>query len=259
MNCKTDKPVNIVSCGYVDASGFGGRLSQTCWADTPGGEKSLRWSLFKRAPFDRFGRLDNLSKHVVAAVEMLGLPICPEKPADPDVGIVLGTGEGSLEVDVNFIKSIDQVGGASPRLFTYTVPSAAIAEVAIRYRLGGPNYCIMSADSAAGALWQSLCLLNQGEARRCVCLCSDATGEISPSRADFAYAFLMETASSPADNCADCLGQMRINTAETSSPCEFDEIPGRLTDYLLHRTSDTTLSLPLPTTFQHGVLTVDRC
>src|SRR5689334_18859069 len=92
----------------------------------------------------RFGRLDRLSQLAVLAVESLGVDFDVE-PKDR-IGICLAAKSGSLATDVEYWKGRDAVGGPSPTLFAYTLPSSALGEIAIRYRLTGPNLCFAGED-----------------------------------------------------------------------------------------------------------------
>ena len=52
-----------------------------------------------------------------------------------------------LSTDVEYWKGRGAGGGPSPTLFAYTLPSAAIGEIAIRHRLTGPNLCFVGEDA----------------------------------------------------------------------------------------------------------------
>ncbi len=113
----------------------------------------------------RFGRLDLASQLVLLAVEMLGIDFDTQRR--DRVGICLAARAGSLATDLEFWRGRDAVGGPSPTLFAYTLPSMAIGEIAIRHRLTGPNLCVVGSDVVlAGAVdW-----LRRGEAEACVCV-----------------------------------------------------------------------------------------
>jgi len=117
----------------------------------------------------RAGRLDLQSQLALLAVEELGLDF--DTLARDRVGICLVARGGSLATDAEYWKDRDAVGGPSPTLFAYTLPSAAIGEIAIRHRLTGPNLCFVGADGcalreAAGLIWDD-------EADGCVCVACD--------------------------------------------------------------------------------------
>jgi 3-oxoacyl-(acyl-carrier-protein) synthase len=114
----------------------------------------------------RFGRMDTACQLALLAVE----PLAPhfEALARNRIAIVLGNRASSLSTDVDYWKGRDTVGGPSPTLFTYTLPSAAIGEIAIRHRLTGPNLCLVG--NSRDLLREGAELLRQGEADACLCV-----------------------------------------------------------------------------------------
>jgi 3-oxoacyl-(acyl-carrier-protein) synthase len=129
----------------------------------------------------RFGRLDLASRLALLAVEKLGVNF--EVFPRGRVGICLSARAGSLSTDVEFWKGRNDVGGPSPTLFAYTLPSAAIGEIAIRHRLTGPNLCLVG-DGAA-LLAEAADLLRRGEANACVCVVCHA---VTPAASEMAQA-----------------------------------------------------------------------
>lgn len=89
----------------------------------------------------RFGRMDLSSQLSLLAVEPFSAHF--ESFARDRIGIVLAARAGSLPTDVAYWDGHHTGGGLSPTLFTYTLPSAAIGEIAIRHRLTGPNLCFV--------------------------------------------------------------------------------------------------------------------
>lgn len=114
----------------------------------------------------RFGRLDLASQLAVLAVESLGLDF--ETLRRDRVGICLAARAGSLTTDVNFWSGRDNAGGPSPTLFAYTLPSAAIGEIAIRHRLTGPNLCWVG--GSAGLIAEAVQMIRNSEADACLCV-----------------------------------------------------------------------------------------
>ncbi len=112
----------------------------------------------------RFGRMDLSCQLGLVAVE----PFAPlfETVARERIAIVLAQRTGSLPTDVAFWEGRDQPGSLSPTLFTYTLPSAAIGEMAIRHRLTGPNLCLVGASE--DVLTEARELVCTGEADACV-------------------------------------------------------------------------------------------
>lgn len=141
----------------------------------------------------RFRRLDLTSQLAVLAVESLGINF-DAQPRDR-IGICLAARAGSLSTDVEYWKGRNGLGGPSPTLFAYTLPSAAIGEIAIRHRLTGPNLCFVGEDDLV--LSEASELIRWGEADGCVCLsCNIVTaavaGMISAPPAAVAYALFLK-------------------------------------------------------------------
>ncbi|MEO8603363.1 MAG: beta-ketoacyl synthase N-terminal-like domain-containing protein [bacterium] len=91
----------------------------------------------------RIGRADRLCRLLLAASALaiddarLALPLAaPER-----VGLSFGSGLGCLLSDAEFYQKIvaHGVAAASPRVFAYTVSSAAAGEVSIAFGIHGPN------------------------------------------------------------------------------------------------------------------------
>lgn len=112
----------------------------------------------------RFGRMDLASQLSLLVVE----PFAPhfDALARNRIAIVLAAQTGSLPTDVAFWNARNEPGGLSPTLFTYTLPSAAIGEIAIRHRLTGPNLCFIGGSQ--DVLPEAAELLRTGEADACV-------------------------------------------------------------------------------------------
>ena len=117
----------------------------------------------------RFGRMDLSSQLALLAVESF-TPHFDSIPRDR-IAIVLAARAGSLPTDMNYWEGRNAVGGLSPTLFTYTLPSAAIGEIAIRHRLTGPNLCFVG--DSRDVLIEAEDFLRRNEADACVCVFVD--------------------------------------------------------------------------------------
>ncbi len=126
----------------------------------------------------RFGRMDLASQLALLAVEKLGVNF-DECPRDR-IALVFASCAGSLSSDAEYWKGRDQAGGPSPTLFTYTLPSAPLGEIAIRHRITGPNLCFVS--EGGEVLAEAAELLRRGEADGCVCV---SVNVVSPTVAEF--------------------------------------------------------------------------
>lgn len=124
----------------------------------------------------RFGRLDLQSQLALFAVASLKINF--DKFARDRIGICLAASAGSLSTDFNFWKGRNAVGGPSPTLFAYTLPSAAIGEIAIHFGLTGPDLCFVGNDKLL--LPEATDLIQRGEADSCVCVfCEVVSAEVA--------------------------------------------------------------------------------
>jgi len=126
----------------------------------------------------RFGRMDLTSQLALLAAEPLSSHF--ESPAHDRIAVCLAARSSSLPTDVDYWKGRANPGGPSPTLFTYTLPSAAIGEIAIRHRVTGPNLCFVG--SSRDVLPEAADLIRRGEADACICVYVDV---VSPSLAEF--------------------------------------------------------------------------
>jgi 3-oxoacyl-(acyl-carrier-protein) synthase len=114
----------------------------------------------------RFGRMDLTSQLALLSVEPLASGF--DSLSRDRIAICLAAKASSLSTDVEYWKGWDAAGGPSPTLFTYTLPSAAIGEIAIRHRLTGPNLCFVG--DSRDVLPEAAELIRRGEADACVCV-----------------------------------------------------------------------------------------
>jgi 3-oxoacyl-(acyl-carrier-protein) synthase len=162
----------------------------------------------------RFGRLDLQSQLALFAVESLKLDFteCPRDRA----GICLATGAGSLATDLNFWQGRNGAGGPSPTLFAYTLPSAAVGEIAIHFKLTGPNLCFVGDDQTV--LPEAVGLIRCGAADGCVgvfteVVSTDLAKIIAPPPVATAYAFFLKR--------GDGLHELREFDRDMKALCEL--------------------------------------
>ena len=140
----------------------------------------------------RFGRLDLSSQLALLAVAELKINFA--EFANGRVGIVFAASAGSLSTDVNFWNGRHGVGGPSPTLFAYTLPSAAVGEIAIHFKLTGPDLCFVG--DGKNLLREAADLIERGETDACVFIfCEAVTADcgkvISTAPAAAAHAVLV--------------------------------------------------------------------
>ena len=167
----------------------------------------------------RFGRLDLASQLALLAVESLGIDF-DSQPRDR-IGLCLAARAGSLATDFDFWRGRDLVGGPSPTLFAYTLPSTAIGEIAIRHRLTGPSLCVVGEDVI---LSEARELIQRGEVEACLCIsCNVVTPAIAEmiqaARAARAAAIFLQRGGGR-------LGELRGNDRDIEALCAVLCAPG---------------------------------
>ena len=117
----------------------------------------------------RIGRLDRLCRFFLAAsylaADAAGLVILPGEAER--VGLSFGTGLGCLLTDEEYNRRVVEQGpsAASPRLFAYTVSSAAAGEVSSALGIKGPNVTAhMGLAAGLGAVGYGDDLIQMGKA-----------------------------------------------------------------------------------------------
>ncbi|HEY4416623.1 MAG TPA: beta-ketoacyl synthase N-terminal-like domain-containing protein [Verrucomicrobiae bacterium] len=146
----------------------------------------------------RFGRLDLQSRLALLAVAALKIDFAGL--ARDRVGICLAASASSLTTDVNFWQGRNGIGGPSPTLFAYTLPSAAVGEIAIHFGLTGPNLCFVADETILKP--EATDLIQRGEADYCVgvychLLSAEAAEITNRPAAAVAHAFFMARGSEP--------------------------------------------------------------
>lgn len=174
----------MITASYIGPEGFGNsRIGLQPWPSgmaevfQHGEVPDAAWAALFSASCPRFGRMDELSRLALMAVELLGV----EFTNKDEVGLLLETQCGSLLADQQFLRTL------SPSVFTYTLPSTAIGEICIRHKLRGPVLCLMTENGdGSQALEQGQVWLRSGETRNCLCVYADVTGN-APARAGTLY------------------------------------------------------------------------
>lgn len=186
--------------------------------------EEIKWKEITTRPNERFGRYDPLTKATMAAVEMLQLPTDCEK--DPQTALLLNTRLGCLSVDTHYLAD-KQANSASPTLFTYTLPSVALGEVAIRYRFTGANLTILDNDAyCRTALLESAKQIERGETKRLILIIADGLageGARQLGQEPFfkAAALLMQKKSSPDDKFTLSLEKIASDSKEILPKTSF--------------------------------------
>ena len=176
-----DRSTDVVITGIGVVSPFGHSVDELargfCGAQhaAPLQERDAEWVSeipMSAVPEDkraRIGRLDRLCRFFLAAsylaADAAGLVILPDEAER--VGLSFGTGLGCLLTDEEYNRRVVEQGpsAASPRLFAYTVSSAAAGEVSIALGIKGPNVTAhMGFAAGLGALGYGYDLIQMGKA-----------------------------------------------------------------------------------------------
>jgi len=263
----------ISSFGYIDATGWGGKEGSHRWDQSQGPlARALRWRMVSGSAYDRFGRMDLLSKYVSVAVEMLGLPLLENQDLPLETTMVMGTMGGCYGADLDFYRGTIQGDGPSPTMFAYTLPTIALGEIAIRHRLGGASYCFMAgADSGVLALWESAKLLEAGECQECVCIMADVLPQHAEKMVrniypggelltEYAYAFLLErNAHTPAHERSSLAEILISSPSDAADSIESWNLPSSLMGLLKEgRPGRLDIASP-PASGLKEILSVIRC
>lgn len=115
--------------------------------------------------------------------------------------LVLGSMCGCHAVDEDFYRGVLDGTGASPRLFSYTLPSSPVGEISINYGIRGPALAIVEGRTAGlGALDEGLHLLSGGDIQHVLVIAADVSSalldQLSPGAVtqDSAVALLLRAA-----------------------------------------------------------------
>jgi hypothetical protein len=154
---------------------------------SPVGPALPKWDAHFAMSYERYPRLDPLSKMAALAAEKVLDPFA----AKPPMGLIMTTQFGCQEADWDYYRT---AGGnspelASPKIFPYTLPSAGLAEISMRFKLTGPALVLWGQLDVSPALSQIYRWLAQGEIEAGLVVAADARlGEAAGLEA---WAFLL--------------------------------------------------------------------
>ena len=111
------------------------------------------------ATYDRFHRVDAVSKLVLLCTEALLAPLPIDEDLTERTGIVLMSRLGSLDTDLRYHSGLVEQNLASPALFVYTLPNIAMGELSIRHGLHGAGHCLIAAGPDTDRLRQVCTML----------------------------------------------------------------------------------------------------
>lgn len=178
--------------GMLSTAGF------TPWEPDQRGAADVRRSQVLTVPYPTFGKLTPADRLAFGAAGLLfsHYPISSGKRC----AICAGVPFGSLSTDRAYVESV-KGQFPSPALFSATLPSSPVSEIAIHYKIKGPNrvFC-QSAGSGLWALAYGIQLLTIGKAESAVVLfvksveSAPGTGEGAVVNQHRCYAVFLTTA-----------------------------------------------------------------
>lgn len=183
-------PIYLKAASYIDESGYGAINNINSWSNTPNASPdTAKWKHIFQTNNKTFGRLDTLSKITLIASEL----VMSQLPStNPNTGIIFSSETGSLKTDLEFFKTTQTPDGASPTIFSHTLPSTAAANAAIRHGLKGEFKTFVGNNSAQFALTEAAHQISAHSTEDVLLLSANAaTEEISGYSQSAAVALLL--------------------------------------------------------------------
>ncbi len=124
----------ITGFGLLDGSGYHSLKGSFQWESDQNGPGDIKRSQVLSKMYLGFGKL-NLPDRLAFAAAALALPAQFDGLA---TGITIGIPYGSLSTDLAYMDSV-RSGTPSPALFSATLPSSSITDIAIYFGIKGPD------------------------------------------------------------------------------------------------------------------------
>lgn len=170
----------IVTAAIVDARGtVGSGVRARTWNELGIDPlaRACAWPRSLSPTCEKFRRMDMLSRSVLLAAEMTGIgePGFLHSELRADTALVLATTLGCLESDMRFARGLGRDGEIEPAVFSYTLSSTCLGELAIRHGLMGPSFAFSTPLGAeVDGLQEARALLESNEASAAMVCIGDA-------------------------------------------------------------------------------------
>ena len=230
--------VAVHSFSSIDAAGITTREGFIAWESGQNGPLDIRRNQVLPTPYIAFGKLNPPDK-LAFSVASLALHGCPLTDVSR-TGIFLAIPEGSLSTDLLYRESVVQ-GNPSPALFSATLPSSPVADIAIYHHITGPDTVFAGGDAPFfSALHYALMMLQCGRLTEALVVRivtgNVAIAETAPSPC--AYALLVGTPRPDLFEIASLTLERAMKTSIDRSHLFHDrELPAGLTAALRDRKS----------------------
>ena len=136
---------DITGIGWVTAAGMGCGRGHSQFSMPRGPLPEIKPADVFDRPYPHFRRLDGYSRLGVASIALAlkdaGADIRNEKR---NIGVIASTVYGCLSTDIDYYNTVTarNGAGASPALFSYTLPNSFLGEASIRFGLTGVSFII---------------------------------------------------------------------------------------------------------------------
>ncbi len=155
------RPVSIDTYAMITADGLRSPAGSIPWETDQAGPADVRRAQVLNRIYPGFGKLVLADRLAFAAASLMLTAY--EEPVDEQAGICMALPFGSLSTDLRYNESIAS-GSPSPALFSATLPSSTVSDIAIVHKLKGPNRVFAHGGlSALYALESAIRLIEHGK------------------------------------------------------------------------------------------------
>ncbi len=151
---------HVRSYAAITAEGMCSPRVTAPWREDQNGPADIQRDQVMKEPFTGFGKLRIAEKLAFSAA---ALTIADCDGGMQSLGISLGTTCGSISTDLRYQESVT-AGFPRPAFFSATLPSSPIAEIAIYFKLTGPNRAFAGENAPAAALEHAIRALHHTKA-----------------------------------------------------------------------------------------------
>ncbi len=190
----TNPPVFCSGCALIDDSGIHTIANSQPWESDQDGPAAIRRTQVLEQPYMAFGKLNLPDKLAFSAGSLVLRESTVYSPET--TGIFLGIPSGSHSTDLLYKNSVEE-GSPSPAYFSATLPSSPVADIAIYYKVKGPDIIFPGGDSPLlSAIESAQFLLQQGKLSGALILLAEETTGNPGGSSDlqpFAFALHLQT------------------------------------------------------------------
>lgn len=163
----------ITGIGWITADGMGCAKDHESFAIGDGPLPEITPKSIFNGLYPPFRRMDEYSKLGLATIAFALKDACLDGWTEKrNIGIIASTESGCLNTDIDYFDRVmpENGVGASPALFSYTLPNVFLGEAAIRFGLTGTTF-IINEKTPLGLASLELALdsITRGEADKMLC------------------------------------------------------------------------------------------